>query len=45
MGEYISKSAEIEYLQQRINDMAETARLWQLREIYSMLCAYLGEDA
>lgn len=45
MGEYENKFAEIEFLQQRINDMAEEARLFQLREIYTFMCAYLGQDA
>lgn len=43
MGD-LTKRAEIEFLQQRINDMAHSATLWQLRKIYKLLCTYLGEE-
>ena len=44
MGE-ISKAAEIEYLIQLINDFAEDAPLWQLREMHAWLCVRFGLDA
>lgn len=45
MGDYDDKFAEIEYLQQRITDVIEDAALCDLRNIYSFIMSYMGEDA